>query len=147
MTKFYYYQNASRRIKSGEYEFAFDPIEQFGGSWVGVLKLEDAGAQAEIAKISARLGIKEITQDEYDTQLKKKLTFNRHSANIPTLPQPQGSLNQHAGVVVKNRTAPSTPVDDRPSSDDAITIGKADFIDPIMGRSAAKNAKFVRSWQ
>lgn len=89
--KFFSTSNASRTYKAGGLVFTFEPVTNIGGSWLGVLALEQssadilAGAAASIPQIS------EITEVEYE-ELKKKPsnqgTLSRGFQAPPTPPRP-----------------------------------------------------------
>lgn len=143
--KYYVYDNATRRIKSGAFEYSFEAIEQFGGSWRGVLRLEDSAAIEELAKFAVRLGIREITETEYADMLKKKAIFKRFSANLPSAPtlSRAAPLKVPAGHVAVVKETPDiiTLEDKRPSSSDAILVGKAPYHDPLSDRTRPHYAK------
>lgn len=64
--------NASRPYIAGGSTFSFEPVQNRGGSWLGVLAVaEDAAASALAA--AALYGVEEITDERYNS-LKKKLT-------------------------------------------------------------------------
>jgi hypothetical protein len=145
MSKFYVYENASRRLRTGGFTFSFDVIEQFGGNWRGVLKLDDEASIAALSEIAVRLGVKEISEEEYDGWLKKKLNSRLPSPDIIRLPT--SPLKVGVGhVVIKEpsgRTIPEAAITVSPkiSSDEAITMGKAPYVDPLEERSKSKRRK------
>ncbi len=58
---------AGRPIEMGGRSFVFDPVEPMGGSWIGILALDDDSG----ANILAEAGL-EVTAEAYD-RLKKKV--------------------------------------------------------------------------
>lgn len=145
MAKYYIYYNATRVLKSGPYTYQFVQIEQFAGSWKGVMKLDDQGQINELQKFASRLGIEEITLEQYEEELKKKIKYPRFSANIPTPPRPpQSMLNQNAGVVIKTPIDRIIVEDTRPTPENAILIGKAEYKDTL---AQGPRPHYARSWQ
>lgn len=94
--------NANQRIAG----VAFEPIDIFAGSVSGVLATTD---QALIASLSNIPHVTEITQQEYEDQLKKKApSFSalKHSNAISS--SPGVPLKEIAGVVVEGQSNPTS---------------------------------------
>lgn len=71
-TRYFLTTNASRPYIAGGLTFSFEPVQNRGGSWLGVLAVEEDSAASALA--SATLdSIDEISAERYDS-LKKKLT-------------------------------------------------------------------------
>lgn len=69
MTRYFETTNASLPLLLSGYSFVFEPIEQFGGAWRGILKTDDESAANVLA---AHKGpVSEVTAEEFES-LKKK---------------------------------------------------------------------------
>jgi hypothetical protein len=148
MVKHYVYDNANRRLKSGKFTFAFDVVEQFGGSWRGVLKLDDEEQIKALESFATRLGVREIPVEEYERLLKKKLNSPPSSPDI--IRQPVSRLAAAAGhVVIKDaplsQTTPNGSItgtaNPKPAISDAVVVGSAPFVDPLEVRSNKRGRK------
>jgi hypothetical protein len=146
--KYYVYDNASRRIKSSGFTYAFDITEQFGGSWRGVMTLSDPAAIAELEKFAARMGIREISETEYNELLKKKLNSKQHLQN--THPQQNQQIKAGAGpVVIREPSARTTPdvktvtgtVSTKPTVEEVVVLGDAPYVDPLEQRSKKRGKR------
>ncbi len=84
--------NASRPVLAVGRSFEFEPVSLRGGTWLGILAVDDESAAGILA--SAHDGVDEITFERYDS-LKKKLTAN--SPSSPAWPTP---LTEERGVAV-----------------------------------------------
>lgn len=143
MTKYFVYDNASRRIQSNGFEFAFDQVEQFGGSWRGVLKLEDPAAIKELATLADRLGIEEITIEQFDAYIKKK-TRSRGSLEISASPPLSSPIKVGVNPAqVKTPIGKVTSGVELPTAEETVTglVGKtAPYVDPLVsGKKRGKN--------
>lgn len=88
---------ADRPVRAGGREFNFDPVSLRGGSWVGVLALEeDSGAS--ILCDAGHPSVSEITQAQYDSE-KKKQPRSTARSEVPR-PEPAPS---HQGPRVADR--------------------------------------------
>lgn len=135
MTKYYFaYANATRRLKVGAFVFAFDIIDQFGGSWRGLLTLDDPAQQEALERVASQSAVKVLTKPEYDELLKKKVILT------PTLQvsrlQSLGNLNGPDAVPVVINHFTSRPIPDAIkvvpiTVDEAVEIGEAPFVDPL----------------
>lgn len=68
MTRYFQSFGAGRPIELGGRSFIFEPVEPLGGSWIGVLAVDEESA----ANILAEAGL-EISTEAYE-KLKKKVT-------------------------------------------------------------------------
>lgn len=68
MLRYFQSLGAGRPINLGGRPFIFEPVEPMGGSWIGVLALDDESG----ANILASAGL-EITQERYDSLKKKRM--------------------------------------------------------------------------
>lgn len=82
--------NASRLYKAGGLSFAFDPMENIGGIWSGVLAVEDDSAAGILA--AAKFSqVEEITAEDFDGLKKKPLNRSPSyivSQALPSRPSP-----------------------------------------------------------
>ena len=145
MSKYYVYDNATRRFKVGEFTFAFDVVEQFAGNWRGVLKLDKPEEIAALETFAATVGVREITADAYEELLKKKgPSRNPSQESITRLQVPiKGSAG---AAVVRDPSAPtiSNPNSEKDkllSADDAVVLGDAPYVDPLDVPRTARNRK------
>ena len=81
--------NASRPYIAGGLTFVFEPVQNRGGSWLGVLAVAEDAAANTLAGASL-MGVEEITVERYDS-LKKKLmgipggpSGSRRPQRVPT---------------------------------------------------------------
>ena len=71
-TRYFLTINASHPYIADGLTFLFEPVQNRGGSWLGVLAVEEDSAASALASASL-YGVDEITLERYET-LKKKLT-------------------------------------------------------------------------
>lgn len=140
---YFRYDNASRALKLGDKRFVFDVVAQLAGSWTGVLAVEDEHSINLLRTEGARFGVAEISAEEYAEQLKKKVSSPSSSkgsdSNKILLPRPG---RQSAAVVVNRGVEPPSKTKDISetlpkvlvSVEDVLTLGKADFVDPIEAK-------------
>lgn len=83
--RFFKTSNASRTYNTAGFNFSFDPIEQVGGVWLGLLAVEDDFTASNLAK-AAIPQIKEITLEDYEALKKKPLATQ--SSFIESRPSP-----------------------------------------------------------
>jgi len=101
--------SAQRPLTVGGHSFDFELVGLRGGSWLGVLAVEDESAASVLAaNMPEEIG--EIEFPQYET-LKKKLSANTGSS--PAWPRPTST---NPSIAVADRVgAPSTPgASDRP---------------------------------
>ena len=80
MLRYYHTDNASRLVRAGGFEFAFEPTELRAGAWSGILSTDDEAAQAVLATLVSDGGpIREISEEEFNLQ-KKKTTHAVHGS-------------------------------------------------------------------
>lgn len=145
MSKYYMTFNANRRVRFGDVEFQFDPIEQFAGNWSGVLKIDDEAKIAVWDKNLALTGSHEVTELEYLNQIKKKMVFMKSSGNSLVRQSPI-PVSRGAKAAIKTPTSPSIAIDSvLPSSQEAITVGHAPYLDPIT-KTVPPKQHYAKSW-
>ena len=72
MSRYFLTINASHPYIAGGLTFVFEPVQNRGGSWLGVLAVEEDSAASALA--AAHLfGVEEITDERFEN-LKKKIT-------------------------------------------------------------------------
>lgn len=75
--RFFKTSNASRQYKAGGSVYIFEPVENIGGSWLGLLAVEDDSAASQL--VAAKIPqITEITAEEHEGLKKKPLAPNPH---------------------------------------------------------------------
>lgn len=77
--------NASRPTVAGGFTFTFEPVQNRGGSWLGVLAVEEDSTASTLAG-SGAFGVEEISFDRYDG-LKKKVSPVTTSTSASPLPR------------------------------------------------------------
>lgn len=90
--------NASRRYTAGRLAFTFEPVSNIGGSWLGVLAVEDNSAASTIAA-AALPQVQEISQEIFE-DLKKKPQSNPHFLASREVP-PSSRQHPVVGHVVR----------------------------------------------
>lgn len=98
----------------------FEPVGQWAGVWSGVAKVED---EAEAERLR-KLGRKEITEQEFESELKKKALSHHQSQGLrevagsavhPALPAAASTLMPFAEPPTPPPPAPSPAASDAPS--------------------------------
>lgn len=97
--------NASRPYQTGGYTFTFEPVDQNGGIWSGVLAVVDDAA-ASVLAAAALPQITELTAEQYETLKKKPLMPSGSSRVLPK--PPQVSLQPPARAEAAAPVAPSS---------------------------------------
>lgn len=106
MARYFKTKNASRRFKAGDLAFQFEPVEQVGGSWLGLLAVDSESAANSLAE--ARFPqISEITFEEFES-LKKKPKSLPQSYREPRPPEPSSP----PALAVAPASQASTPSSD-----------------------------------
>lgn len=83
MARYFTTRNASRPFKAGGLAFEFEPYEQTGGgSWLGVLAVEDDAAASILAGRFPEIVI-EIDEDAYEAIKKKIQEARQHLRGNP----------------------------------------------------------------
>jgi hypothetical protein len=153
MSKYYVYDNATRKIRVGNHSFAFDVVGNIAGAWRGVMKLDDPEAIKSLEIVSSKLGIREISFEEYDEFLKKKANYSGASGSITPVSQPQTNLSARgAGVVLVegqlkrfgNPPVEATTTPTKIVSEEPILLGTAKYNDPLdvkLNEKAPKKKK------
>jgi len=87
--RFFKTSNASRRYYAGGFAFDFEPVENLGGAWLGILAVADEAAASSLA--SAKIPqVTEIQQEEHDGLKKKPLivsSFRESQRPLPEVPR------------------------------------------------------------
>lgn len=100
MPRYFITTNASRNYSAGGIGFPFEPVAQRGGSWLGVLALDNP-SDANILLSAGFPQVAEIDEARYDS-LKKKLVAR--PTDSPVSPEKQSP----AGLAVANRVGQSS---------------------------------------
>ena len=153
--KYYRTSNASRAILSNDGKaFAFRPLRLFGGAWVGVLETSDDSDIISLSTLAAdpASGVKEITKEAYDAELKKKGSLK--DSPIPLAPSPAppprpvARIAEAAGVLAAGgaKTSPILPSAPAPVAkvEDVVKIGVVKPSEPIVPVPAAKKKAAVK---
>ena len=93
--------NASRPHVAGGLTFVFEPVSNRGGSWLGILAVEEDSAASTLAAASLP-GVDEIPLERYDS-LKKKLTGTRTGPSESHVRQPRRTARDVAVARVADR--------------------------------------------
>lgn len=113
--------NASRPYRAGELLFSFEPVDQVGGIWFGVLAVEDDSAASSLEG-AAYPQVTPISEEEY-AALKKKplspLSSSRESRPQPVLPESQPSAAPAAAAAPQESPAST---EEAPVSDGAADV-------------------------
>jgi len=107
--------NASRPYRAGGFTFRFDSLDFAGGSWTGVLSVEQEGHADALAGLGPP--VKEITEAEFNALKKKQMTS--------PFPSSSESETQSSGM----QESKEKHVADNLEAE--ISLGKADFKDPL----------------
>lgn len=122
--------NASRPSIAGGLTFVFEPVQNRGGAWLGILSVEEDSAASTLAS-AALEGVDEIAQDYYEI-LKKKLTEAR--ASLSGSPQQQAvPVGQPIGAVRLAEESGATR-----SKASVRQDGPVDIIGVILGLTTAQ---------
>lgn len=89
MSRYFITTNASRTYSAGGITFPFEPVAQRGGSWLGVLALDEE-SEANILLSGGFQQVAEIDLARYDSLKKKPAANQTSSPAFPTKPKPQG---------------------------------------------------------
>ncbi len=101
--------NASRQYRAGDIAVTFEPLENVGGNWSGLLAVED-DAQAKMIVAAKHPQIEELTKEEYEG-LKKKPTLPISSLqDSPMPPQASSPPVRVAGGAAR----PTSPIAKKP---------------------------------
>lgn len=113
---------ADRPVLAGGRTFNFDPVSLRGGSWVGVLAIEEDSV-ASILSSADHPSVSEITVELYDSEKKKLPQSTARSARQHPVPAPS-----QAGVRVADRAGQVT---DPTIAEPAVAM--APSADPVTG--------------
>ena len=134
MPRYFQSLGAGRPIQLGDRSFVFEPIEPMGGSWAGVLAVDDESA----ANILAGAGL-EITEARYN-ELKKKVTDQMGRGSVPSRtppqlpPQPLVASANRAEVRTDSNSESTTPAAVAPAtaSVELATTTKQPPFEPLL---------------
>lgn len=96
MSRFFVTTNASRTYAAGGINFPFEPVSQRGGSWLGVLALDNE-TEASILLSAGFPQVAEITEERYQLEKKKLEPRQNSSPVLPTKPVPVAGVAGVAG--------------------------------------------------
>lgn len=106
--------NASRRYRAGDYAFTFDPVENIGGTWFGMLSVSDEEGAAIAAALIPQIA--EVTAEEFELLKKKPPQPNSSWRESHPRPAPSSAPLAVVGVVAaaastsSSKPAPTTTV-------------------------------------
>lgn len=115
--------NAGRPLEVGGRSFTFESVGQRGGSWLGVLAVDEESAANILANCGVH-GVEECPHLTYDS-LKKKLPGTSNSRvgfqRQPSAPHPALAVADHAGQVSTQRAVSYGRPNGGPNSTELIT--------------------------
>lgn len=108
--RFFITTNASRPMTAGGRVFTFEPVALRGGTWLGVLAVEDSSAASILA--DRPQGVDEISAERYEG-LKKKLTADSTNSRParPTLSSPGVAVADPVASPTSRTTSEAKPVE------------------------------------
>lgn len=86
--KFFSTSNASRQYRAGGLVFSFEPVVNIGGTWLGVLALEQSSADILAGALPSLPQVREITEDEFNDLKKKPVSRSASSREFQAAPTP-----------------------------------------------------------
>jgi len=86
----YFSGNATSGKEVDGYTFVFEAVDVSAGSWYGVFTTEDAGEQAALMSLAAKVQVKELTKDQYEDATKKKAERQSLSPHLKGVSETQG---------------------------------------------------------
>jgi hypothetical protein len=90
--------NASHPAVTGGFTFVFEPVQNRGGSWLGVLAVEEDSAASTLAS-AGLVNVAEISFERYDSLKKKVRTAGLPSAQSASpLPRPRRTAQANGAV-------------------------------------------------
>lgn len=111
--RYFQTSNASRQYYFGGLAVSFEPIDQIGGSWLGVLEVGDESTSSIIqAGLAGNPQVSEISKEEYDALKKKPLIPSGSSHQLPEqspAPPARAALVGN-GVELATGSEPNAPV-------------------------------------
>lgn len=148
MTKYYHTDNASKKVRSGEFEFLFSPYDNFAGAWRGIYETGDETEQVALDFLvhNPASAVTELTQAEYEAKVKKKAPTITSRQSVDWKP-PQAKINPNpAAVLVENPSPSPSQADvglDKPATitniNDVLSTGYVEPqpTEPILGQPRA----------
>lgn len=118
MSRYFLTTTARRPIEAAGKSFVFEPVGQWGGSWLGVLATDDE-SDANILASCSPTTVEEITFDQYDAK-KKHLTLTPNDSRDSPRPRAENPLN-HVVAEVAGSTSPTFKPNGGPNSTEGIT--------------------------
>jgi hypothetical protein len=134
--RFFKTSNASRQYRTGGLLVTFEPVENVGGTWSGLLAVEVDSIASQIAA-AGFTQITEITEAEYDDLKKKPATPNssfRDSAPRAPTSSPQLTVADRAAPVPTS-TSRKSPTPAKPTA--TLTTGAIDVPDELATMAPA----------
>jgi hypothetical protein len=127
MARYFRTSNASRRYSAGGHAFIFEPVENIGGSWTGLLAVEDDSAASSLAAANLPQ-VTEITADAFEGLKKKPLSPN--SSYRESAPQRQAQSPQLA--LVGAAVVATSPIANNPAVADAPAAVSIDLVEAAI---------------
>lgn len=147
MNKYFVYDNAGRRIRVGSEAFVFEVVGNVGGAWRGVLVESESKRIEALLTVATQLGIREITKEEYDEEIKKKTSLTPSSPpQLILTPNSKEDKDRAAAVVVGGVVTPQTKAEHERSNvtatiEEVLKVGKAPYVDPLEQRKVKTNRR------
>ena len=144
-TRYFQSTVTGRPLYVGGRSFIFEPVEPMGGSWLGVLAVDDESSANILA--AETVAVWEITADKYES-LKKKLqstATSRDFAPSQTPQLPPQPLVASAGVAERQAASTTDAVKSAPAatvpSVTLATTDKSPPVEPLLESVATKRKK------
>jgi hypothetical protein len=121
--------NANREYKVGGFSYRFDPADNIGGAWSGVLAIENEEAATVLANnLTLFPQIKEITEEEYLEVKKKGQPRSSYSNPLVRLEEP---LLPSSPAAAAEAEATPDPNSNKPTLDEAVKLAPAAIFDEL----------------
>ena len=117
MSRFFLTTSAAKPVEAGGRSFAFEPVALRGGTWLGILAVDDDSAAGILADAHAP-NVEEIPSSTYDDLKKKHSEPTERRTNSPS-PAP-AALN-HGLVIAQPVALPTDPTIAKQNSTEMIT--------------------------
>lgn len=146
--KYYLSNNASRRVKLGRFVLSFEVVDQFAGAWRGIYATPNPEEIALIADSATRLGLQELTQEEYEALKKKFVTTQilsqKRSGLRPTNTSVGGNKPAVTVADPKARSALGKTLEakkDLPEASEVLKVGVANISDNLDKPETARRGR------
>ena len=106
MSRFFLTTSAAKPVEAGGYSFVFKPVALRGGTWLGILAVEDDLAASSLANAQAP-NVEEIPSSTYEDLKKKHLPEMESPGSSPS-PPPVQLPGLTVAEPVGRPTAPTT---------------------------------------